>query len=60
MISWRSAQRMQKIKRNLKATEWMACVFGVTAAFCAAIGEAMQFSVYALVAVFMFVLSGVK
>ena len=51
---------MQKNKRNLKATEWMACVFGVTAAFCAAIGEAMQFSVYALVAVFMFVLSGVK
>ena len=45
------------MKRNLKATEWMACVFGVTAAFCAAIGEAMQFSVYALVAVFMFAVS---
>ena len=48
------------MKRRLKATEWLACVFGVTAAFCAAAGEAMQFSVYATVAVFMFVLSRVK
>ena len=48
------------MKRRLKATEWMACVFGVTAAFCAATGDAMQFSVYAIAAVFMFVLSRVK
>ena len=48
------------MKRRLKATEWLACVFGVTAAFCAATGDAMQFSVYAIVAVFMFVLSRVK
>ena len=48
------------MKPSLKATEWMACVFGVTAAFCAAIGEAMQFSVYAIAYVFMFVLSMVK
>ena len=48
------------MKRNLKATEWLACVFGVTAAFCAAVGDAMQFSVYATVAVFVFVLSWVK
>ena len=45
------------MKRRLKATEWMACVFGVTAAFCAADGDAMQFSVYAIAAVFMFALS---
>ena len=50
---------MQKMKPRLKATEWMACVFGVTAAFCAAIGEAVQFSVYATVVVFMFALSRV-
>ena len=37
--------------------KWLACVFGVTAAFCAATGDAMQFSVYAIVAVFLFVLS---
>ena len=48
------------MKRKMKATEWMACVFGVTAAFCAATGDAMQFSVYAIVSVFMFVLSRVK
>ena len=48
------------MRRNLKATEWIACVLGVTAAFCAATGDAMQFSVYAIAAVFMFVLSRVK
>ena len=42
---------------KLKATERMAGVFGVTAAFCAATGDAVQFSVYAIAAVFMFVLS---
>ena len=47
------------MKRNLKATQWLACVFGVMAAFCAATGEAMQFSVYAIAAVFMFALSRV-
>ena len=47
-------------KRNLKATEWMACALGVTAAFCMATGDAMQFSIYAIAAVFMFVLSRVK
>ena len=51
---------MQKNKRNLKATEWMACVLGVTSAFCAATGDAMQFSAYAIAAMFMFVLSRVK
>ena len=51
---------MQKNKPRLKATEWLACVFGVTAAFCAATGDAMQFSAYAIAAVFMFVLSRVK
>ena len=45
------------MKRKLKATEWLACVFGVTAAFCAATGDAMQFSIYAIAAVFMFALS---
>lgn len=45
------------MKPRLKATEWMACVFGVTAAFCAATGDAMLFSVYAIAAVFMFALS---
>ena len=44
----------------MKTTEWLACVFGITAAFCAATGDAMQFSVYAVAAVFMFVLSRVK
>ena len=48
------------MKRRLKATEWMACIFGVTAAFCAATGDAMQFSVYAIASVFMFVVSRVK
>lgn len=48
------------MKRRLKATEWLACVFGVTAAFCAATGDAMPFSIYAIAAVFMFVLSRVK
>ena len=48
------------MKRELKATEWLACVLGVTAALCAANGEAMQYSVYAIAAVFMFVLSGVR
>ena len=38
----------------------MACVFGATAAFCAATGDAMQYSVYAIAAVFLFVLSRVK
>ena len=55
-------QRMRQLvmRRDLKATEWMAGVFGVTAAVCAATGDAMQFSVYAIAAVFMFVLSRVK
>lgn len=48
------------MKRELKATEWLTCVFGVTAAVCAATGDAMQFSVYAIGAVFWFVLSRVK
>ena len=48
------------MKRKLTATEWMACVLGVTAAFCAATGDAMQFSIYAIGAVFWFVLSMVK
>ena len=48
------------MKRRLKATEWMTCVFGVTAAFCAVTGDAMQYSVYAIAAVFMFALSRVK
>ena len=48
------------MKRNLKATEWLACVFGATAAFCAATGDAMLYSIYAIAAVFMFVLSRVK
>ena len=52
--------RLLVMKRNLKATEGMACVFGVTAAFCAATGDAMQFSIYAIAGVFMFVLSRVK
>ena len=47
------------MKRKLKATEWLACVFGVTAAFCAATGDAMLYSIYAIAAVFMFVLSRV-
>ena len=47
------------MKRELKAADWLACVFCVTAAVCAATGEAMQFSVYAIAAVFMFVLSRV-
>ena len=42
---------------EMKITEWLACVFGVTSAFCAATGDAMQFSVYAIAAVFMFALS---
>ena len=45
--------------RKLKATEWLAGVFGVTAAFCAATGDAMQFSIYAIAAVFMFAVSRV-
>lgn len=48
------------MKRDLKFTEWAAGVFGVTAAFCAATGDAMQFSVYAIASVFMLVLSRVK
>ena len=48
------------MKRELKATEWLAGVFGVTAAFFAATGDAMQFSVYAIASVFMLVLSMVK
>ena len=51
---------MLVMRRRLKATEWLACVFGVTAAFCAATGDAMQYSVYAIAAVFMFALSRVK
>jgi hypothetical protein len=42
---------------RLKATEVMAGIFGVTAAFCAATGDAMQFSIYAIAAMFLFVLS---
>ena len=45
------------MKRNLKATEWLACVLGVTATFCAATGDAMLYSVYAIASVFMLVLS---
>ena len=45
------------MKRRLKAIEWMSGVFSVTAAFCAATGDAMQFSVYAIAAVLMFALS---
>ena len=48
------------MKRKLKATEWMACVFGVTSAFCAATGDAMLYSAYAIAAVFMFAVSRVK
>ena len=48
------------MKCRLKATEWMAGVFGVTAAFGAATGDAMQFSAYAIAAVFMFAVSRVK
>ena len=48
------------MKRKLKATEWMACVFGATAAFCAATGDAMLYSAYAIAAVFMFAVSRVK
>ena len=48
------------MKHELRAAEWLACIFGVTAAVCAATGDAMQFSVYSIVAVFMFVLSRVK
>ena len=48
------------MKCRLKATEWMAAVLGVTAAFCAATGDAMQFSIYAIASVFMLVLSRVK
>ena len=47
------------MKRRLKATEWMTGALGVTAAFCAATGDAMQFSVYAIASVFMLVLSRV-
>ena len=47
-------------KRRLKATEWLSGVFGATAAACAVIGEFEQFSVYAICAVFLFVLSRVK
>ena len=47
------------MKRKLKATEWMACVFGVTAAFCAATGDSMLYSGYAIAAVFMFAVSRV-
>ena len=45
------------MKRKLKATEWVACVFGATAAFCAATGDAMLYGVYAIASVFMLVLS---
>ena len=48
------------MRRRLKATELMAGVFGVPAAFCAATGDAMQFSVYAIASVFWLVLSRVK
>ena len=48
------------MKCKLKASEWLSGVFGVTAAFCAATGDAMLYSIYAIAAVFMFVLSRVK
>ena len=48
------------MKRRPKAAELMAGLFGVTAAFCAATGDAMQFSVYAIASVFMLVLSRVN
>ena len=44
-------------KRRLKATEWTACVFGMTAAACAVIVEVEQFIVCAVGAVFLFVLA---
>ena len=48
------------MKRELKVTEWLACVFGVTAVFWLITGDAKQFSIHAIAAVFMFVLSRVK
>lgn len=48
------------MKRELNSEEWMACAFGVTAAFCAAIGEVEQFGVYAIYAMFWFIASRVK
>ena len=48
------------MKRELKATEWLAGVFGISAAFCAAPGGAMQFGIYAIASVFMLVLSRVS
>ena len=49
-----------RVKGRLKATEWLAGVFGMTAAACAVIGEVEQFIVCAVGAVFWFVLSRVK
>ena len=45
------------MKSELKVTEWMTGAFGVTAAFCAVIGEFEQFSIYAIAAVFWFAVS---
>ena len=52
--------RLLAMRRDLKFTEWAAGVFGVTAVICAATGDAMQFSAYAIASVFMLVLSRVK
>ena len=49
-----------RVKRRLKATEWLAGVFGMAAAACAVIGEIEQFIVCAVGAVFWFVLSRMK
>ena len=49
-----------RVKRRLKATEWLAGVFGMTVAACAVIGEVEQFSVYAIFAVLWFVVSRAK
>ena len=52
--------RWLAMKCRLKAGEWMSGAFGVTAVFCALIGEFEQFIVYAIAAVFWFVLSRVS
>ena len=49
-----------RVKRRLKATEWLAGVFGMTAAACAVNGEVEPFIVYAIGAAFWFVLSRMR
>ena len=58
-MNLRLIMRMRE-KRRLKATEWLSGVFGMTAAACAVIGEVEQFSIYAVAAVFLFVLSRIR